>query len=1250
MNIFSWNTRGIANRDTVRTLKELKRLYKPDVIILLEPRCSGTNAEEVIQSIGSQFSCVEEAVGFSGGVWVLWDDASLMISIIKKQAQFIHMRVKITNNPSWYITAVYASPQERLRRQLWEDIRDIATERKGGSIGNMNACRKFQRWMCDCNLIDLGYVGSKFTWKGAEREGMERILKRLDRAVANKEWKMMFPDARVETLPRCSSDLYPLLIKTIPARMDIGEKPFRYEIMWETHSEYKEVINDTWKLGEGLPQKLNLLTNGLKTWNKEVFRDVFRRKERALRRLNGIQKSPDYGSNQFLYRLEKELTEELEGILKQEELLWLQKSRQLWITEGDRNTRFYHTKTLIRRRKNRIVKLRNSDGEWCEDIECLKGLAIKHFDDLYTEDQQQSFQLNTVLTYPPMESEHLAIMEAKLKHDEIKEALFGIGSLKAPGEDGYPTHFFKENWSLVQEAFCSYIRYLWLNPEAIAEDFIRRSLEEFGIPHHLRRIVMSCVESVSYKLLWNGCKLEKFLPTRGIRQGDPISPYLFVIAMDKLSQLIEEKVNEGRWKPMTARRQGPAISHLLFADDLLLFVEASTNQTNVVKGVLEEFKLASGFQVNISKTSIFFSKNVTGQTKEEIKNQSGFIEADCLGRYLGAMLTNARKGKEKFKNLIDKVAGKLKGWKSSCLSFAGRVTLAKSVISPSMNFDMMHMKIPKGICYEIEKMQRKFVWRGDMENRKFHAVNWNTLCQPKYLGGLGFKKLETMNVAFLLKILWKIHTDKEAFLWVQTLVNKYGRDKILLHDMKVCVTDSPLWKELTKLQGLFYQNISRSIGDGKEANMWRDRWVKNEPPLLLNSKKLIDNTNINMTVSEAVIHGQWNFEFLQQFLHEKTLCKIRALPPAEPELGSDGLRWNPASDGNFSISSTYRILENHGEETDQIWRIIWKWRGPERIKCFIWLVVRERIMTSHRRARIFGMNSSCHRCTGVEENTIHMLRDCPVASRVWVKLIHHEHIHDFFRAPFNAWIRWNLAMDLGTTKQGNWNTQFLVTCWWLWKWRNQEIFNPPFQRPMQPLPFILKQVKLIQEAFKKEGQRKNKIETNICWECPPEDWMKVNTDGAAKGNPGMAGCGGLIRNYQGRWIAGFVANIGYCTAYYAELWGVYYGLKTAWELGMRKIILEVDSKAVVDVIKGATNFNKHPEAIVRKIVKILQRKWQTKLVHSYREGNRGADCMANESLFTEPGYHFIDQPSTKLRSILADNCRGATLPRLISVL
>ncbi|XLR57210.1 hypothetical protein S83_007882 [Arachis hypogaea] len=109
------------------------------------------------------------------------------------------------------------------------------------------------------------------------------------------------------------------------------------------------------------------------------------------------------------------------------------KSRQLWITEGDCNTRFCHTKKLIRRRKNHIVKLRNSDGEWCEDIECLKGLAIKHFDDLYTEDQQKSFQLNNTLTYPPMESEHLAIMEANLKHDEIKEALFGISFLNPQG-------------------------------------------------------------------------------------------------------------------------------------------------------------------------------------------------------------------------------------------------------------------------------------------------------------------------------------------------------------------------------------------------------------------------------------------------------------------------------------------------------------------------------------------------------------------------------------------------------------------------------------------------------------------------------------------------------------------------------------------------------------------------------------------------------------------------------------------------
>ncbi|KAI4297363.1 hypothetical protein L6164_037258 [Bauhinia variegata] len=97
---------------------------------------------------------------------------------------------------------------------------------------------------------------------------------------------------------------------------------------------------------------------------------------------------------------------------------------------------------------------------------------------------------------------------------------------------------------------------------------------------------MECVQSVSMKVLWNGAKIEEFKPGRGVRQGDPISPYIFVTCMDKLSRLIAECVEDGSWKPMRTGRNDPLISHLMFADDLLLLAEASEQHIEQIWGKL----------------------------------------------------------------------------------------------------------------------------------------------------------------------------------------------------------------------------------------------------------------------------------------------------------------------------------------------------------------------------------------------------------------------------------------------------------------------------------------------------------------------------------------------------------------------------------------------------------------------------------------------------------------------------------------
>jgi len=154
-------------------------------------------------------------------------------------------------------------------------------------------------------------------------------------------------------------------------------------------------------------------------------------------------------------------------------------------------------------------------------------------------------------TYPSIMEEHQHTLSANIQIKECKKALFDMGSHKALGEDGYPAIFFQK-WDT------------------------------------------------------NGEKTDSFVPTRGIRQGDPLSPYLFVICMEKLSHIIADQVDACYWKPMRAGRYRPQISHLVFVDDLLLFAEASIEQAHCVLHCLDMFCQASGQQINYQKTQVFF--------------------------------------------------------------------------------------------------------------------------------------------------------------------------------------------------------------------------------------------------------------------------------------------------------------------------------------------------------------------------------------------------------------------------------------------------------------------------------------------------------------------------------------------------------------------------------------------------------------------------------------------------------------------
>ncbi|KAL4307123.1 uncharacterized protein LOC107605009 [Arachis ipaensis] len=1355
MIFMSWNCRGAASKAFSRTLRELTKVYKPDLVILMETRCSGDNAKKAIRSFGFDFYHIEEAQGYSGGIWIMWKDPNLDIRVVQSRMQFVHMTMKNGSNESWALTAVYASPQESRRKELWAELKTISvtltggwlvvgdfndiahpTEKKGGSRVDMGACKRFKSWIESCSLIDLGAVGARFTWRGPLWENLDRVFKRLDQALSNIDWGLMFPEARVDVLARRNSDHHPLLINTKPQANTRIEKPFRYEAMWSMHPGHKEFIKQAWESNQPLTTALNGTTRHLIKWNKDVFGHVGRQKRRLINRIEGIQRASSYGKNPFLEKLEAKLNEELEDILDKEEVLWMQKSRDLWVVDGDRNTRYYHTRTVIRRRRNKILKLKDQQGDWIEKDEDLKRHAIDFFKCLYEEENETGGGLVTQSQYPPLEPSIKEQIYKKPEKNEVKYAIFNIGSLKAPGPDGYPALFFKENWDIVKQNVFDYIQTVWLNPDTIRDNnatlitlipkvkqpdsitlfrpislcnvtykcvskiiverlkptlkdrispyhssyvpgrkihdniliakemthimkkmkgrrgfmaikfdfekaydrvrwsFLKECLDGFDVGAQLTNLIMECVSSVSYNLLWNGGKTESFRPTRGIRQGDPISPYLFVIVMDKLSHLIEDLVASESWKPISVGRQGPKISHLLFADDLLVFAEANEEQIQVVMNCMKTFCEASGLKISILKTSVVFSSNVKKGEKEAICKKCNYQEKSCLGRYLGAMLTNHRRGKDKFKNVVERMQSKLKGWKMNCLSLAGRITLTKSVLSPMTNFEMQHSKLPKGLCNELERMQRSFIWGEGPDQKKIYHLNWNTLCQPKLQGGLGMRKIQTMNDAFLLKSVWRFIKEPEA-LWSQVLIHKYKEGPCLQSKP----TDSPFWKDITKLWPTLKEYCSVAIGDGSTTSFWNDVWVQNEGYLSSKALTPIPEEQKNWKVVEYTNgRGEWDLENLVALLPTEVLNKIRSIPPPKDSQGEDRIRWNHTANGDFTVALAYRILINHSSmETKRIWKVIWRWKGPERIRVFMWQAAHGRLLTASRKSRMMRTDPNCHRCHRILETGLHALRDCPYAASIWVELVQPSAIAVFFGMNLAEWLDFNLSNQIGKSSNHNWIDEFFVACWRIWKWRNQDLFSQQqATRPRNAVTIIRDSVSNYKEAVKKKlikGESENIQNRRQAWEPPPRGWVKLNTDGSVKEEAKKAGCGGLLRTQQGEWIGGFTANLGYCQITQAEMWAVLYGLQMAWNLGMRRVIVEMDAIEVLKEINTHQS-TKTIDPILREIEEYKERSWEIKFQYANRETNQCADWLGKISTNHQYGFNFIDNPPADIKHLL----------------
>lgn len=387
------------------------------------------------------------------------------------------------NNKKWWLTPIYANPHPKLRRHLWDDLYNIkpneseawgiigdfnditnaSEKKKGGAPFETSRGRHFVDWIDRTQLIDVMADGPFFTWCGPKVGHYDRVFERLVRLLCNGTWRLEFHEASMSVLPRSYSDHHLLLLQLEGLAPRHELKPFRFEAAWVTHSQFNDFVRDNWNSCIDWKPRVKNFTDKIKVWNKEVFGHIERKKRRILNRLRGIQGISDLHGNRFLLNLEKELLEDLNLVLTQEEILWHQKSRSAWLIKGDKNTRFFHTRTIIRRRRNRVKMLKSANDTWVEDAGEIRQMIVSFYKQLFMDDLVNQRPLRVVKGFVSIEQSRLNPLDALPTLDELKRALFSMGSTKAPGEDGFPALFFQKSWSTVRDSMHDVVKRVFTN-------------------------------------------------------------------------------------------------------------------------------------------------------------------------------------------------------------------------------------------------------------------------------------------------------------------------------------------------------------------------------------------------------------------------------------------------------------------------------------------------------------------------------------------------------------------------------------------------------------------------------------------------------------------------------------------------------------------------------------------------------------------------------------------------------------------
>ncbi|XP_039684970.1 uncharacterized protein [Medicago truncatula] len=829
-----------------------------------------------------------DRTGRGGGLALFWRN-SLHCQLVDFSSNHIIVEINDVVLGTWRLTGYYGYPNGGRRTAAWNFLRQLshqftgpwcifgdfndildASEKRGRTTRPLWLINGFRQAVIDSGLSDVPIEGYPFTW--FKSLGTPRAVEeRLDRALANNLWFNIFLNATVETLVAPASDHYPIYVNVAPTpRPHVFKRHFRYENAWHLEPGFKDLVTNSWQeySTHTIISKLSSCAEVMSVWKKSHCHKLKTDIEDCRKQL---QKTRLGSAGEDQVRM-FELRKRMQRLLSQDDAYWRQRAKTHWYKDGDRNTKFSHASATARKKVNRITSLDDDAGNKITNEQDMQEVARQYFVNIFQQQNSDSSSVIDVIN-PSVSDNDNEMLTAPISKVEFKDAIFSMH----PDTGQFSPDLNITNIALIPKGSTQVSMKDW-RPIALCN--VLYKIISKVLANRLKKVLPKCISDNQSAFVPERSILDNamvaievgpIIPGRGLRQGDPLSPYLIIICAEGLSSLIRDAETRGVLTGTKVCRQAPSVSHLLFADDCYLFFKANEDQAHVMKHILSTYELASGQAISLPKSEIYCSRNVPDDLKANITDILGVQLVLGIGKYLGLPSMIGRDRNATFAYIKDRVWQKINSWSCKCLSKVGREVMIKSVLQAIPSYAMSIFQLPTTLLDSIEKMMNSFWWgNGKTTQRGIHWMNWEKLSAPKIHGARYFPSSSYLTAT-------------------------------------VGHNPSYVWHSIMRARFIVRGGARWSVGSGATIPILNEPWLPNGEFISsdIPGAHFVRNFTVNSLMN--LYEKTWNEQVVRKVFSDDIANKILHTPLIS-QVDEDRIIWKAERHGRYSVRSAYRSL------------------------------------------------------------------------------------------------------------------------------------------------------------------------------------------------------------------------------------------------------------------------------------------------------------------------------------------------------